>query len=253
MWSTEKPTKTPSIYLLGKDSSPDIIAGATEPGAKISLIFLIANNSLPFCVCHEWITTGIYQLHLGHRQVLEVWIVKLISNVCRCTICGYQNTLQYHMWDQFRYTIKPNWERGQKLLEANIYLRIDERQNGTEWKILPFNFSWKMKEELLFSGLDDHQYLQLSGYQQEASYYEKPEYICLRSVMLTPIMQLLDYQIFLCVPTMHFTSVKVLHKHPKSLRMRMPRSLPDWHEKSDLGILFTLLQEIPEWGNDYFL
>lgn len=84
-----------------------------------------------------------------------------------------------------------------------------------------------MKEELLFSGLGDHQYLQLSGYQQEASYYEKPEYICLRSVMLTPIMQLLDYQIFLCVPMVHFTPVKVLHKHPKSLSMRMPRGLPD--------------------------
>lgn len=167
-WSTERPTKTSSIYLLWKDSLPDIIAGATESGIKISLIFLIAKKSPPFRVCYEGITTsGIYQLHLGHRQVLEVWIVKLISNVCRCTICGYQNPLQYHMWNQCRCTRKPHWERGHKLLEANIYLKISKRQNGTEWKILPFDFFWKIKEELFFSGLSDHQCLQLSGYQQE--------------------------------------------------------------------------------------
>lgn len=45
---------------------------------------------------------------------------------------------------------------------------------------------WKMKE-LLFSGLADHQCLQVSRYQQEAIYYEESQ-VC------NAIMELLDYQ-----------------------------------------------------------
>lgn len=157
--------------------------------------------------------------------------MKLFSNIWRCTICGYQNPLQYHMWDQFRYTVKPNWERGHKLLEANIYLKINERQNGTEWKTLPFDFSWKMKEELFFSGLGNHQCLQLSEYQQENIYYEKSEYICLRSVMLAPSCKYLIIRWFFVCPMIHFTPMKVLHKHPKNVSISVPSSLIDSLER----------------------
>jgi len=78
-------------------------------------------------------------------------------------------------------------------LEVNIYLKT----NGTEWKTLPIGSVWKMKKEPCFSGLDDDQYLQLSGYQQEArhfDYCEKSEHSCLRTAMSTSIMQLLDFQ-----------------------------------------------------------
>lgn len=86
-------------------------------------------------------------------------------------------------------------------------------------------------EESRFSGLDDHQYLQLSRYQQEArhfGYYEKSDCICLKIVMPASIMQLLVFQMdFCCVLMLHFTSVNVFHKHPKRYRMRAPRNLPD--------------------------
>lgn len=59
-------------------------------------------------------------------------------------------------------------------MDANTYLKINERQNGTEWKKLPFDFSWKMKE-LLFFGLADRHSFQVSGYQQEAIYIEKSQ------------------------------------------------------------------------------